>query len=351
MTMTSLFGKMAALSLTIFLIAMQLAFAQEVASEVASEAAPEGAASTSEVPSEEAVTDFSDLEALSVVAAEDEWQKANAAKQETAPPAPETGAGIQATFNAQDAVVADTLVSTENPETSEVAEADVVPIVPSGSASSTEDSIVLGAATSSETSEEEAVVPIEEEPLEGEFIAAAQSLEVIDGDITEGEVVEPEAVDVITVIEPEPIEEAVVAEVEEIDPGPEFTFALTGKQIPTKKTEATSDGFKQGEGVIDEALIPIIDNETGAMNIAGACSDVWFVVLLFKNERDYARDPRSHVLNQAFPCVGGQFSYSISELPSTLPSGTYYLLVGQQGDRGAWTPITALTEITINNRN
>jgi hypothetical protein len=335
--MINVMKKTLALVVLMTFSAAQIVFAQEVAPEMVE-------AGTEETVAEETISDFSDLEALSVVAAEDEWQKANEAKPEAPPPALETGVGIQATFNAQDAVEVGMLEKTENPETSTSTESDVVAVVPAATATSSE-TAVLGAATS--TGEEGAIA---EEPLEGEFIAGAESLEVVDGDITEGEVVEPQPVEVITVIEPEPIPQAIVAEVEE-DLGPEFTFALTGKQIPTKNTLATAEGFKSGEGEIDASLVPIIDNETGAMNIAGQCGDVWFVVLLFRNERDYAKDPRSYILNQAFPCVNGQFTYSISELPATLPSGTYYLLVGQQGDRGAWTPITALTEISIDNRN
>jgi hypothetical protein len=206
---------------------------------------------------------------------------------------------------------------------------------------------VLGVSTSSENDTAEGGFR-QNEP-EGEFIAAAASLQVIDGDITEGQVVEPESVDVIaaTVLDHVP---SVVAEVE-TELSSEFEFTLTGKQVPVKKTQATSEVFSAGNEVVEVAPTPIVDSETGKMTIAGECNNVWYVVILYKTARDYARDPRSHILNQTYPCEGGQFSYTISELPSTLPRGTYYLLVGEQGDRGGWTPITALTEISINNKN
>jgi hypothetical protein len=122
---------------------------------------------------------------------------------------------------------------------------------------------------------------------------------------------------------------------------------MTGKKLATQRTVKTPDGKEHIEAVA-AAVTPEIDNTTGTMRIGGACDDTYFVVLLFRNQDDYARDPRSYILNKAFPCENKSFSYDIAELPSSLSNGTYYLLVGSQGERGAWTPITGLTEITIN---
>ncbi len=94
-----------------------------------------------------------------------------------------------------------------------------------------------------------------------------------------------------------------------------------------------------------------IDATTGVMSVSGACASPYFVVLLFKNQMDYEVDPRSFILNRAYPCEGGAYDYSIDRLPPTLENGTYYLMVGEQGERGPWTPATGLTEITINRSN
>ena len=75
------------------------------------------------------------------------------------------------------------------------------------------------------------------------------------------------------------------------------------------------------------------------------------MVLIFKNQTDYEADPRSFIMNRAYPCENGTYSYSIDRLPPTLTNGTYYLMIADQGERGPWTPATGLTEITINRSN
>ena len=71
-------------------------------------------------------------------------------------------------------------------------------------------------------------------------------------------------------------------------------------------------------------------------------------MLLFKNATDYAESPSSYIVNRAYPCVSGTFTYSISQLPHTLSDGTYYLMVAQEGTTGTWKPLTSLSAITIN---
>lgn len=99
---------------------------------------------------------------------------------------------------------------------------------------------------------------------------------------------------------------------------------------------------------VDSTVNSSVDNETGVVNLSGSCSDMYFVVLLYKNESDYREDRGSYILNKAFKCENGNFSYSVSDLPKNLSSGTYYMLIGDQGERGTWTPATQLTEININ---
>ncbi len=133
-------------------------------------------------------------------------------------------------------------------------------------------------------------------------------------------------------------------------PQPEFTFALTGKQIPTIRKVESKDGSTVTVEAIAAPITSRVDNVKGEVAVSGQCTDAYFVVLLFKNANDYADDPRSYIVNRAYPCVGGAFSYSIADLPSTLPNGNYYLLVGEEGSKGSWKPITSQTEITINKK-
>jgi hypothetical protein len=135
--------------------------------------------------------------------------------------------------------------------------------------------------------------------------------------------------------------------VTELAPEPEFSFELSQESLPTKKRVRTARGIVEEE--VSTELIPVVDNEKGELRIEGECSNVSFVVLLFKHEDDYARDPASYIVNRAYPCEAGRFSYSLASLPTTLADGTYYLLVGEQGERGMWTPVTELRPVTINN--
>ena len=146
------------------------------------------------------------------------------------------------------------------------------------------------------------------------------------------------------------VKKPTVAAVIDATPEPEFTFALTGKQIPTIRKVESKDGNSVAEQEVAAPVMSTVDNVKGEISVSGECSDAYFVVLLFKNANDYADDPRSYIVNRAYPCVGGAFSYSIADLPSSLPNGNYYLLVGEEGSRGAWKPITSQTEITINKK-
>ena len=137
----------------------------------------------------------------------------------------------------------------------------------------------------------------------------------------------------------------------DLTPQPAYTFALTGTSIPSTRTVKDASGAVVGEETVTTPLVSSVATTTSAVSVSGQCSDAYFVVLLFKNATDYAEDPRSYIVNRAYPCVNGAFTYSISELPGTLADGTYYLLVGQEGKRGTWEPITEMTEITITKKH
>lgn len=247
---------------------------------------------------------------------------------------------VQDTFNAQEAVSGLLLENTANPEDAAEAESarDVVDLVETAP----QETQALGAAETN-PSDELAVIP------------GPASLEVVSESLEEATLVETQILEEEVVLEDVPmvIEEAQLSERLDIvamtppppPPKPDFEFELTGNQIATKRVNLPRRPF-EGE---PETLV--VDNENGIMNISGACSDVYYVILLFKNATDYEKDPGSYIINKAYLCIGGEYSYSLDKLPTSLKDGTYYLLVGQQGESGLWKPITDLTEVVINNNH
>ncbi len=228
--------------------------------------------------------------------------------------------GVQETANSQEMVEGDVLEDTANPETESVDELEIIEIV---EATTTEEVIE--------------VIPepvVEETPVE-EVLLEEPVLDVI-----------------VESLPPEPLPEAqpigeIAAEVIElkVDVDPAYVVSLSGKTIPTKKKGiiGTSDLTVQTQTEVDAV--------TGVLSVSGSCASPYFVVLIFKNQTDYEADPRSFIVNRAYPCENGSYDYSIDRLPPTLPNGTYYLLIGEQGSQGSWTPATGLTEISINRSN
>jgi len=127
-----------------------------------------------------------------------------------------------------------------------------------------------------------------------------------------------------------------------------YDFGVTGRTIASKKKIRNAAGEVVGEATVSAPLTTSVDSANNALNVSGQCSDKYFVVLLYKNPGDYDADPRSYIFNSAFPCVNGAYSYALSDLPSSLTDGKYYLLIGSQDDVHPWVPITGVTEITIN---
>jgi hypothetical protein len=226
---------------------------------------------------------------------------------------------VQETFNVQDGTSGVTLETTTNPETATSTESDatIVPIVDATSTEATTTPVVVVEATTTEPS-----IPVPDAVLD-----------VVTPDIQSVPVVEETVADPVPV--PEPVPEPIVLDTEELTPSPDFAFALTGRQIPTKRKVENAEGKVIREEAVSAPLSSTVDNANGVMHVSGSCTDAYFVVLLFKNQNDYADDPSSYIVNRAYPCVASAYSYSISELPFGLKDGTYYLLIGQQGERGA----------------
>jgi hypothetical protein len=235
---------------------------------------------------------------------------------------------LQEAAPAQAAIVSEVIESTINPETILTNESSITeeplasePAVPSA------EPVILG-----ET------VPSPEVPLEG----LASPLEVVLDNIAL-----PDAVEELEV-PPVLTNDLVDTPLAVLVPEPTYAFGVTGKHIPTTRIIKNKDGVIVDEDTVTKTLVSQVDNVKGEISVSGECSDAYYVVLLFKNSTDYLNDPRSYIFNSAYPCVGGTFSYAISTLPTNLPNGTYYILIGEQGRKGAWKPITSLTEITIN---
>lgn len=121
---------------------------------------------------------------------------------------------------------------------------------------------------------------------------------------------------------------------------PDFVMQISGKKIPTNR--------KLGD---TESVTTSVDPVEGVLTVAGSCSDVYYVVLLYKNQTDYEQDPRSFIVNRAFPCVNGSYTYALADVPVNIQNGTYYLLIGEQGEKGSWRPVTELQEVSINRTN
>ncbi len=146
-------------------------------------------------------------------------------------------------------------------------------------------------------------------------------------------------------------------------PKPIYSFSVSSRKINTKKKEIRKEmrmNFKNSKKGVSESVdvatevdvsnfvTPVMNEEKGTMDISGSCSNVYYVVLLYKTEQDYKENPSSYIYNKAFNCTDNSYTYSISDLPEKLENGPYYLLIGEQGDKGTWTPSTGLTEININ---
>jgi hypothetical protein len=204
-------------------------------------------------------------------------------------------------------------------------------------------SLLEEAANPQEGALEEAIEVIDEateERLESEILIEATSTEQsIEIDSEEEEVIES--------VEAEE-EEVAELEMSVLIPTKEYTFNIIGSPIATKETPEWSEGEELGVPEEGEVTVqPAISVDTNLLNISGSCSDPYYVILIYRNAGDYDIDPGSYIFNRAFLCENGNYSYELSDLPFNLESGTFYLLVGGQGARGSWKPISALTPIGI----
>lgn len=90
-----------------------------------------------------------------------------------------------------------------------------------------------------------------------------------------------------------------------------------------------------------------ISADSMTLTVSGSCKLPYFVVATYRSPQDYVSHPRSFASNFADACTGGHFSYVVSHLPVDTAPGTYFLLLGEQGDDGPWHATTSLIPIII----
>jgi hypothetical protein len=197
--------------------------------------------------------------------------------------------------------------------------------------------------------------------------ALQEAIQVIDENTntaTNTDIILPQATSTTENIEIPPAEEEVVQVIpeatttpvadlstEDLKPTKEYTFEINGSSIATNETPEWADGVDANTATssdkVSEAPAISIQEASHILNVSGECSDPYYVVLIYKDAESYNSNPSSYIYNRAYPCENGHYSYALSELPFSLESGTFYLLVAGQGERGPWKPISALLPIGI----
>lgn len=236
------------------------------------------------------------------------------------------------------------------PESVEVPEPVVeeVPAVQVEVPASTEPAAEIQESDSSQETIDSEVLEATENPQAQEGgDALEEAIEVIDAATLEREAASSteEVIEAIETATTTPVAELPL---EVLEPEKEYTFEINGVAIAAEENPEWSLplGAPEGEGeqvteVPDVAIAP------HTLTVSGECADPYYVVLIYKEEKDYDSNPSSYIFNRAFPCENGRYSYDVKELPFSLESGTFFLLVAGQGDKGPWKPITALIPIGI----
>jgi hypothetical protein len=79
-------------------------------------------------------------------------------------------------------------------------------------------------------------------------------------------------------------------------------------------------------------------NGTSTFVASTTCGDAYVAILIFPASVDYRADIDAAVYNEAFPCHLNQ-PFMTTIAPSDLapsPSGTYYIIIADQGKSGTW---------------
>lgn len=71
--------------------------------------------------------------------------------------------------------------------------------------------------------------------------------------------------------------------------------------------------------------------------LAGTCRDAYYALLIFKSGDDYRKDPARSYYNTAYACpASGIITLEVDLQSINLSSGSYYLFLADQGEKGSW---------------
>lgn len=82
----------------------------------------------------------------------------------------------------------------------------------------------------------------------------------------------------------------------------------------------------------------LYDSEKGkVIDITGACTDVYYTIVVFDAQDDYKKNPTAAKINSAHECPeSGRIKESVDLSTFGIQSGEYYIFVADQGNRGSW---------------
>lgn len=73
------------------------------------------------------------------------------------------------------------------------------------------------------------------------------------------------------------------------------------------------------------------------ISLVGTCKDAYYALLIFKSSDDYRKDPARSYYNTAYACpASGIITLEVDLQSINLTSGSYYLFLADQGEKGSW---------------
>jgi hypothetical protein len=138
-------------------------------------------------------------------------------------------------------------------------------------------------------------------------------------------------------------------------PQHQYEFALQGAQsikvgrLPWDPEIATSSNAMATTTSKNASAPTVSLPGADTIEISGPCTSAYYTILIFANPNDYKDDPSSALYNEANVCTNGSFTQTLSDtdFPPQLSSGTYYLVIANQGTKGPWVPDPEIFPITL----
>ncbi len=135
-----------------------------------------------------------------------------------------------------------------------------------------------------------------------------------------------------------------------VDAAADALDAAVAKVLPKDEPQAPREVaitkkklvFSEGRGSVQTPYAPHTDikahvsSDGSSLTVSGRCSSKYYVILVFRNLSDFALRPTSALVNGAWECENGSFSYDASTLSADLKSGRYYIVTGEEEDTGPW---------------